>query len=446
MKAKFLYLSFLFLLAQFAFAQSGGLEKDPEQARQWAATGRHAEAEAQYERILAQQPNNLDALTGAGYNYSWSKQYDKARLKFEAALALDPNSTVALVGQGYNYAWSGNYGLAKRAFEKLKLSEPNNVEAFKGLGYVHLWAGDGATAIDYFLDLAQKFPGDTEYRVALAQAYLSRHEVKKARIALQSALQIDSANRIANDLLKGTYGAAAPLEFDVWAGYSATDGEKKFSLRTLQLSGQVSRKLRMYLKYDNSLTADLAALVRANQEAQALSAGAVSAWNKRLSTRLEYGARLLPDNVNQQIFSGEQVCFFANGMSLKAGGFYGWSDKAPNEWLAYGGFRAPVTRWYALEPYYFLSRVEGAPRTENRFMLNNQLRASGGYELNIGLMYGKSGISPADSKDSKIIGSYMTAILPLSQVVWGQLTFRWEQTPFADLTVAAAGIKLRLEK
>ncbi|MCK6692787.1 MAG: tetratricopeptide repeat protein [Thermoanaerobaculia bacterium] len=446
MKVKFLCLSLLYVLAQSAPAQSGNIEKELAQARQLAASGQYAGAEAQYERILVQQPNNLEALTGAGYNYSWSKQYDKARLKFEEALALDPNATEALVGQGYNYAWSGNYRLAKRAFEKLKLSQPNSVEAFKGLAYVHLWAGDGAAAITYFLDLTQKFPGETEYRIALAQAYLSRYEVKKARIVLRSALQIDSANRIANDLLKSTYSAAAPLEFDVWAGYSSTEGETKFSLRTLQLSGQVGRRLRMYLKYDNSLTADLAALVRTNQEAQALSVGAVSAWDKRFTTRLEYGARLLPDNVNQQIFSGEQVCFLANGMSVKAGGFYGLSNKGPNEWLAYGGFRAPLTRWYAVEPYYFLSRVENAPRTENRFMLNNQLRTPGGYELNLGLMYGKAGITPADSKDNKIIGSYITAILPFSQLVWGQFSLRWERTPFADLTVAAAGIKLRLEK
>ena len=446
MKSKFLYLSFLIFLTQSALGQPGGIEKELAQARQLATSGRHAEAALDYDRILAQQPNNLDALIGSGYNYSWGKQYDKARLKFEAALALNPNAAEALAGQGYNYAWSGNYPLAKRAFEKLRTLQPDNAEAPKGLGYVHLWAGDGAAAIDYFGDLVRQFPGNTEYHIALAQAFLSRHEVKKARIALRSALQIDSANRVANELLKSTYGATAPLELDVWAGYSATEGENKFSLRTLQLSGQVNRKLRMYLKYDNSLTADLAALVRANQEAQALAIGAVSAWNKNLTTRLEYGARLLPDNVNQQIFSGEQVYFFQNGMLLKAGGFYGWSDKAPKEWLAYGGLRVPLTHWYAIEPYYFLSRVEGAPRKENRFLLNNQLRTPGGYELNVGLMYGKSGITPADSKDNKIIGTYMTAILPFSQAVWGQFSLRWEQTPFADLTVAAAGIKLRLEK
>jgi hypothetical protein len=187
-------------------------------------------------------------------------------------------------------------------------------------------------------------------------------------------------------------------------------------------------------------------LVRARQDAQALSLGAVSSWNKRLTTRLEYGPRILPDNINQQIFSGEQVYFFPNSMTLKAGGFYGWSNKAPKEWLVYGGLRLPLARWYAIEPFYFLSRVEGALESDTRYLLNNQFRTANGYELNLGVLYGKSGTVPTDSNDSKIYGSYVTAILPFSQIVWGQLSLRWERTPFADLTIAAAGVKLRLEK
>lgn len=446
MKSIFLFLSFLFLSLSAVRSQTAGLEKDLAQARQLATTGRHPEAELLYDRLLAQYPNHPEVLIGAGYNYSWNKQHDKARVAFEAVLAIDPKSAEGLVGQGYNYAWTGNYSMAKRFFERLQTLQPGNAEAPKGLGYVYLWAGDGAKAIEYFRDLALKFPGSTEYRIALAQAYLSRNEIKKARLALRSALQIDSANRVAGDLLKSTFGVAAPLELDLWAGYSATEGEEKVSLRTVQLTGQVSQKLRMYLKYDISLTADLAALVRANQEVQALSLGGAYAWDKRFLSRLEYGVRLLPDNVNQQLLSGEQVYFLQNGMLLKAGGFYGWSDKAPKEWMAYGGIRLPFTRWYALEPYYFLSRVEGSPRTESRILLNNQLRTRRGYELNAGLLYGRSGFAPADSNDSAILGSYITAILPVSQVVWGQLSFRYEKTPFTDLTVLAAGIKLRLEK
>lgn len=446
MKTKILYSSFFLLLPWLAAGQSGALEKDLAQAHQLATSGRHAEAEKAYDQILEQNPNSLEALVEAGYNYSWSKQYLKARLKFEAALAINPNYPEALIGQGYNHAWSGNYTLARHAFQRLQALQPDNTEAQKGLGYTYLWEGNGITAQHYFRDLTLSQPTSTEYRIALAQAYLIQNEVKKARVALKSALQLDSANRTAGELLKGTYGISAPLELDVWAGYSSTEGESKFSLRTLQLTGQVSRKLRMFLKYDNSLTTDLAALVRANQEAQALSLGSVIGWNNRLTTRLEYGARLLPNNVTQQIFGGEQVYFFNNGMLLKGGGFYGWSTKVPKEeWLAYGGFRLPISRWYAVEPYYFHSRVDGSPRSDNRFMVNNQFRSTSGYELNFGLLYGKSGV-PSESGDSKILGSYVTAILPFSQVAWGHVSFRWEKTPLADLTIAAAGIKLRLEK
>lgn len=445
MKANIIYLVLVLFFPVFLFSQNNAPENDLAQARQLATSGQFVQAEQAYNQILIQYPNSLDALVGAGYNYSWNKQYDKARIKFETALALNPNSEEALIGQGYNHAWAGNYASAKHAFQRLQQNQSDHTEARKGLGYVSLWEGDAIAAEEYFRDLTLQFPTETEYRIALAQAYLLEHSVKKARVALLSVLQLDSSNRTANELLKSTYGAAAPLELDVWAGYSSSEGENTVSLRTLQLTGQVGRNLRMYLKYDNSLTSDLAALVRTNQKAQALSIGAVNSWNRRLTTRLEYGARILPDNVTQQIFSGEQVYFFGNGMLAKAGGFYGWSAKAPKEWLAYGGLRIPVTRWYAVEPHFFLSQVEGTAQTENRFLLNNQFRSARGYELNLGLIYGKASLRN-DSGDSKIFGSYITAIMPFSQVVWGHISFRWEQTPLNDLTIAAAGIKLRLEK
>ncbi|MEQ1747745.1 MAG: tetratricopeptide repeat protein [Saprospiraceae bacterium] len=441
MKTSYLFLIFFLCMALGAAGQTSDLKE----ARRLAVAGQHEASEAVYNRILSQRPNDLEALVGAGYNYSWWKQYNKARFNFETALSINPAYSEALIGQGYNYAWSGNYEMAKALFERLNKLTPDNPEAIKGMGYVHLWRGNGAGAEPYFWDLATKFPKETEYRIALAQTYLMRHEVKKARIALLSALQIDSTNGTAAELLKSTYGMASPLELDVWAGYSATAGESKFGLRNVQLSSQLSRKLRMYLKYDNSLTSDLAAFVRKNQEAQALSLGGAIGWNKTLTTRVEFGARFLPDDVTQQLCSGEQIVFFGNGMLVKAGGFLATSDKIANEWMAYAGFRVPVGSWYALEPYYFRAVVEGAARPENRFMLNNQFRTQNGYELNLGLFYGMAGV-PEGVTDDEIKGCYVTAILPMSQTIWGQLSFRWEDMPFDDLTVLAAGIKFRLEK
>jgi tetratricopeptide (TPR) repeat protein len=419
--------------------------QDLAEAKRLAEAGKHLEAEKIYNAELDKNPDNMEALVGAGYNYSWAKQHDRAHEKFEAALAIEPGNADALVGKGYNLAWRGQYAAAKYPFMALERQQPGNAEARKGLGYVYLWQGNGQVAIDYFEKLVLEFPRDIEYYIALAQSYLIENEIKKARIALRSGLQIDSSNRVANELLNNTYGIAAPLELDVWTGYSKTGGMGNFNLRTVQLTGQVAKNLRMFLKYDNSLTLDLASLVRTNQEAQAFSIGAVVPWSRSFTSRFEYGTRLLPENITQQVFSTEQVFFLSDKLSIKGGGFFALSNKLDNEWLAYGSVRVPVTQFYAIEPYYFYSRVENAPRPENRFMLNNQLRSAKGYELNLGALYGKAGVG-ADVENDNIYGGYATAILPFSQAVWGHISLRWEKAPFEELIAAALGVKVRLER
>lgn len=439
MNTKILFLAFLFLFAQTLFGQNLA------EAKRLAETGQHAAAEKIYDAALAKNPDNIEALMGAGYNYSWWKQHEKARQQFEAALAIEPANADALVGQGYNAAWAGQYEVAKNYFQKLEQLQPGSTEAQKGLGYVALWSGKGQAAERYFENLILANPKEIEFYIALAQANLLENEAKRARIALKSGLQIDPANPVANELLEKTYALAAPLELDVWSGYSATDGEGRFSLRTVQLTAQVAKPLRMYAKYDNSLTLDLASLVRNNQEAQAFSAGSVMTWNRQLISRLEYGVRLLPDNINQQLVSGEQVVIVSDKLSVKGGGFYGFSNKIADEWLAYGSVRVPLTSWYAVEPYYFLSKVADAPSSESRFMLNNQFRTPRGYELNLGVFYGKAGVGE-EVTDKNIYGSYITGILPFSQSVWGMASLRYERAPFQELFAAALGVKLRLEK
>lgn len=439
MNAKFLFPAFFLLFAQTLFGQNLA------EAKRLAETGQHAAAEKIYDAVLAKNPDDIEALLGAGYNYSWWKKHEQARQQFEAALAIEPENSDALVGQGYNAAWAGQYEVAKNYFKKLEQLQPGSVEAQKGLGYVALWSGKGQAAERYFENLILANPKEIEYYIALAQANLLENEARRARIALKSGLQIDPANPVANELLEKTYALASPLEFDAWGGYSNVDGDGKFSLRTLQLTAQVAKPLRMYAKYDNSLTLDLASLVRNNQEAQAFSAGGVMTWNHRLISRLEYGVRLLPDNVNQQLVSGEQVVIVSDKLSVKGGGFYGFSNKIADEWLAYGSVRVPLTSWYAAEPYYFLSKVAGAPSTESRFMLNNQFRNPRGYELNLGVFYGKAGVGE-EVADKNIYGSYVTGILPFSQRVWGMASLRYERAPFQDLFAAALGVKLRLEK
>lgn len=440
MKIRTILPSIILVLAAAAISAQNLAE-----AKRLAEAGRHSEAEKIYNEALAQNPDNLEALIGAGYNYSWAGQNEQAGERFEQALALSPQNHAALVGKGYNLAWNRQFAAAKYPFFELEKIAPGNQEARKGLGYVYLWQGNGPVAIDYFEKLVLDYPDNIEYYIALAQSYLIENHLKKARLALRSALEIDSTNRVAAQLLQSSYGIAAPLELDVWAGYSKANEMGIFNLRTVQLTGQVTKKLRMFLKYDNSLSLDLASLVRAEQEAQAFSIGAVTPLVRNLTCRFEYGTRLLPAGVTQQIFSTEQVYFLPNRMSLKGGGFIGTSRQIDNEWLGYLSVRFPLGKTLAIEPYYFYARVENAPRPENRFMLNTQLRSPGGYELNFGALYGKAAVSRDVPKDD-IFGGYATVLLPFSQTLWGQFSLRWEKSPFDELTAAAFGIKLRLEK
>ncbi|HRI60157.1 MAG TPA: tetratricopeptide repeat protein [Saprospiraceae bacterium] len=439
MRTNYLFSVLLLFFAQTIFGQN------LTEAKQLSEAGQYAGAEKIYNAALASNPDNVEALIGAGYNYSWWEKHEQAQQKFEAALALDPGNADALVGQGYNAAWAGNFEVAKNYFKKLEKIEPGSTEAQKGLGYVNLWSGNGQAAERYFENLILANPKEIEYYIALAQANLLESESKRARIALKSGLQIDPNHPVANELLEKTYAIASPLELDVWGGYSDLDGDSKVGLRTVQLSAQVAKPLRVYAKYDNSLSLDLASFVRANQEAQAFSLGGVMGWNPHLITRLEYGVRLLPDDVTQQLVSGEQVVIVSDRLSVKGGGFYGFSNNVANEWLAYGSFRVPLTAWYAVEPYYFISKSAGAPANETRFMVNNQFRSHRGYELNLGLLYGKAGVGD-EVANKDIYGSYVTGLFPVSRTVWGMASLRYEKSPFQELFAASLGVKLRLER
>ncbi|MCC7244798.1 MAG: hypothetical protein IT269_03885, partial [Saprospiraceae bacterium] len=283
-----------------------------------------------------------------------------------------------------------------------------------------------------------------EYYIALSQEYLKENNVKRAQTAMRTVLQIDKTNAIANQLLQSTYSLSAPVELDIWTGYSKTGEIGSFNLRTVQLSGQVAPKWRMFAKYDNSLTLDLASLVRTNQAAQAFALGAITPVSHQWTSRLEYGVRLLPSNITQHIFSTEQVWFLPGRYSLKGGGFFGAGRQVNREWLSYVSIRIPVTSGFSLEPYYFYSKVQDAPKAENRWMLNGQLKNPRGFEINLGALYGKAGVS-YEVVDNDIFGAYITGLAPFSKFVWGMASVRYEKAPFnTRLTAMTLGIKIRV--
>jgi len=99
-------------------------------------------AEAAYERALAVDPANPDALLGRGYIRSRAGRYDEARADFEAALKNGAARADAYTALGYNAARHGDYPDAAAQFEAALEASPGNAAAATGLTYARLWEAD----------------------------------------------------------------------------------------------------------------------------------------------------------------------------------------------------------------------------------------------------------------------------------------------------------------
>jgi tetratricopeptide (TPR) repeat protein len=99
-------------------------------------------AEEAYNRALAVDPSNSDALLGRGYLRSRAGRYDEARSDFEAALKAGGSKAEAYTALGYNEARSGDYGAAAEQFKAALEASPGNDAAATGLVYAQLWEGD----------------------------------------------------------------------------------------------------------------------------------------------------------------------------------------------------------------------------------------------------------------------------------------------------------------
>jgi tetratricopeptide (TPR) repeat protein len=99
-------------------------------------------AEAAYDRALAVDPSNPDALLGRGYLRSRAGRYDEARTDFEAALRSGAPKADAYTALGYNAARRGDYPDAAQQFEAALQASPGNDAAATGLAYAQLWQAD----------------------------------------------------------------------------------------------------------------------------------------------------------------------------------------------------------------------------------------------------------------------------------------------------------------
>ena len=137
--------------------------------------GRHDEARAAYERVLAADSTAFRANLRIGVMLSWEGKQDSAlvfiararrsepadlearlieakimgwrgrhadaQVRYDSVLAEHPGLTEAELGRARTSAWRGDLSGAERGYRAVLATDPRNPDALTGLGYVYHWQG-----------------------------------------------------------------------------------------------------------------------------------------------------------------------------------------------------------------------------------------------------------------------------------------------------------------
>jgi tetratricopeptide (TPR) repeat protein len=168
---------------------------------------RWPEALQEYQRALAEFPDEAPARSGLGFCYMQTKQWQQALSEYEYVLLRDSSNVIALSKT------AELYGILNR--------RDDAYTAYLHLAELYSQAGQGARAEAAWLKAVQLSPGSPEpherlatyyfekkditamiqQRLAAAQGYLLRKELEAARIQCEEVLHADSTNIQAQRLL-----------------------------------------------------------------------------------------------------------------------------------------------------------------------------------------------------------------------------------------------------
>lgn len=95
-------------------------------------------AVAIFEKILKDEPNNIQALLGIGYTYEIMEEYGKALDYYNQALELEPKNAVVHNRIGHMYDLSEGMGKAESFYRKALEINPNFIDAKINIARVYL--------------------------------------------------------------------------------------------------------------------------------------------------------------------------------------------------------------------------------------------------------------------------------------------------------------------
>ena len=385
-------------------------------------------------RLLSGQPA-LDAA----YERAWAHDYRAALAAFDAILAQDPGHAGAQLGRAYTLAWQGDFSAAEAAFAALT-SGPVATEAHKGLAYVALWRGDAATALRRFAALVAAHPEEPEYAEGLALAQVQAGQLRAAR---QGAAGLPDPTK-ARALQQAIHAAPAAWEAWLWGGLTHYPGLNRSGLRAGQVSWQPRPSQSLWVRFDNALSQDNAALIIQDTAAVAYFAGGRWSPGPRWTFVAEAGQRFLPTG-RQALLRYEQTWFVRPGLGWRAGILTGLGAAQAPELLLTTGAAIRLGDRLWLEPNLYTAWAQ-QQFDQWRGVLALKYHLPAGHEWTLGGQWGQQYLPEQGGAAAPVRGLWVQYQLPLGQRHWLFLLARHEDLPGARFQTLALGLRLRLEE
>ena len=188
------------------------------QAKAAADKNDYVTAAADYEKYLAQKPDDAAAHFDLGYVYTAQKEKDKAVAEYRKAIALDPKMAQAYLNLGISLLADD----AKAAIAPLQKATELNYDYAQGhylLGTAEERAGQPANAVKEYTIAVKLDPNDYPGHIALARAELAAGNARAAEPEFREALKLkandaESELGLAQSLIEQKKSADAAAALD----------------------------------------------------------------------------------------------------------------------------------------------------------------------------------------------------------------------------------------
>lgn len=238
----------------------------------------------------------------------------------------------------------------------------------------------------------------------------------------------------------------APLaELHVWGGNSADDSGS-FGLRSAEAALWPTKRDRIGVRYDNSLSQDNAQLARQGIDAEAYFLSYMHDFNGEFLLSGEVGQRALPGDVDQSIYKIEGVRLHEN-RAAKLGFQLSQTDGGPasyDDTVVYAGYNFPISQNWRLEPQLYLSETGASKDKEWRAATYLEYSDPKKWQLGLGAGYGEID-SSVPNASGDVFNAHARVTAPVGDHS-AHFQVRYEESPATSFTVALVGFSFRFKR